>query len=599
MSLPTQIRREIVARTASIAEALDEIPDGSRVFVGTGAGEPQALVDALAARVRERNLHLLFGFSLRRPPSLPASGLPACSYLHAGYRQSAAVESGAVEWIPAAVENVSAWIHNGRLPVDVALIQVHPGDVHGQYSLGTAVDFTKAAVEAAGRVIAQVNPFVPRTHGQSFVDWRRIHRFTLREEALPEVVSRPADAALEDAIARNVMRMIPDGATLQLGFPRVPRQLLSHLATRRDLGVHSLLVSDWVMELLENGNVTNRRKGFAPGKVTAACALGSRRFYEYLHDAPVFDFQPVETVLRFASRNPDFINVVDVSAVDLLGRARFENSPFSRRLSAFFGAAPGAFPGMLTVAVLASRDAQGRPAIQAVFPDADSPGRLDAWPDVVVTEHGVAPLRGKSATQRALALVSLAHPDDRESLWDAALSRRRIPAAWKSCPRMEKWIHPDDTPSGIVVRMAGAADFHDVLRFHLQLPPEDLRLRFFSGNTDPGAYWERVFFCGNEFVFLALESRFDGEKLLGVAECSLADDGAGAEIALVVHPQHRRSGVGCRLVRAMEDWARTRSLTLQASVLPENAPMKRLLQGCGWQVREREDVSVYVWSPKL
>lgn len=591
MSLPAPIRREIVARTVSVSEAIEEIPDGSRVFIGAGAGEPLALADAVAARAAAKKLHLLFGFSLRRPPDIPAAGIPLCSYLHVGYRQASEMEKGGIEWIPSTAESAAGWIGTGRLAVDAALIQVHPGDAHGQYSLGTAVDFTKKAVEMAQCVIALVNPFVPRTHGQSFVEWRKIHRFVRREEPLPEVVSRSADAAVEEEIARNVIPLIPDGSTLQLGFPRVPRQLLSRLATRRDLGIHSLLVSDWVMELLENGNVTNARKGFAPGKVTASCALGSRRFYEYLHDSPAFDFQPADAVIRFAARNPGFINIVDASGVDVLGRARFENSPVSRRLSAFLGVAPGTLPGMLTVAVLASRDAQGNPAIRAAFSDGDFPGRMDAWPDVVVTEYGAALLSGKTASQRALALIPLAHPDDRAELWDAALARRRIVGPWKPSLHTETWVHADDSDPDILVRMALAVDFHDIVRFHVQLPPEDVRLRFFSGSTDPGAYWETAFFRENVFVFLAVE-RFGGqESLLGVAECGV-ENGMG-EIALVVHPQHRRRGVGKRLMRALEAWADGKSLVLRASVLPENVSMLRLL-GPSWREVEPEDFRVFI-----
>lgn len=596
MSLPAFIRREITARTVSITEAVNEIPDGSRVFVGTGVGEPLALIDELSSLIDAKKLHLIFGFSLR-PPPVPSSLLtPACVYLHVGYRQAADMEKGKIDWIPSSIENVAEWIRSGRLPIDVALIQVHPGDAHGQYSLGTSVDITKIAVETAKYVIAMVNPFVPRTHGQSFVDWRKIHRFVRREEPLLEVISRFSDAMVEEEIARNTMRVIPDGATLQLGFPRVPRQLLSRLATRQNLGVHSLLISDWVMELLENGNITNARKGVATGKVTASCALGSRRFYEYLHDSPVFDFQPIDRMVHYTSQNPDFMNIVDASAVDIWGRARFENSPFSRRLSAFLGNTPTVVSHAFTVVVLSSRDTQGNPAIHGMFSNSDIPGYRDAWPDAVVTEYGVALLRGKTASQRALELIALAHPDDRAELWETALARKRIAGPWKvSLHRNHTWTYSDQNVPEILVRMARAADLYEIVRFHLQLSPTDLQRRFFSGNTHPNTYWGTAFFNENNCIFLAVNVSEWHEHLLGVAECALEND--TAEIALVVHPQHRGRGVGKQLLRAMETWADKNNITLRASVLPENVSMIRLLT-LSWQEITSQEVRVFIRVPQ-
>jgi len=421
MTQLNQRRKEIVSRTVSVAEALSAIPAGATVFVGTGAGEPQGLVDALADLAVKKSLRLLFGFSLRRPPKL-ASPVPTCSYLHVGYRQSRAMEEGSIDWLPVELPGVPALFARRRIPIDVALVSVSPGDAHGQFSLGTSVDITRAAVEAASMVIAQINPFVPRTHGQSFLDYRKIRFFTQKEEPLPEVFEKKADTEVEEQIARNVIRVIPDGATLQLGFPRVPRHLLSRMSERHDLGVHSLLISDWVMELVESGAVNNARKSFSPGKVVASCALGSRRFYDYLNDSPLFDFQTADVVADplVIGRNPGFVSVLDAESMDLHGRACFSNSPYSRRLSAFLGAGGGQRADGQTVLVLSSRSASGAPAIRLQLDSGEISAQGSVAADTVVTEHGVAFLRGRSMQQRAQQLIPLMHPDDRGGLWSVA-----------------------------------------------------------------------------------------------------------------------------------------------------------------------------------
>lgn len=592
MTQPSQRRREIVARTVTPAQAVEAIPDGSTVFVGTGAGEPQGLVDLLATRAVAKGLRLLFGFSLRRPPKL-VGPVPLSAYLHIGYRQAPAMEDGQVDWIPVELAHVPGLFERRSIPVDVALVSVSPADVHGQFSLGTSVDVTRAAVEAASLVIAQINPYVPRTHGQSFLDYRKIHLFTSREEPLPDVFEKRTDTPVEEEIARHVIRLIPDGATLQLGFPRVPRQLLYHMSERRDLGVHSLLISDWVMELLENGTVTNTRKGWSPGKVTASCALGSRRFYDYLNDSPLFEFQGVDVVAdpQVIARNPAFVSVLDAEAVDLQGRASFRNSPYSRRLSAFLGAAGGHSGDGLTVLVLASRNLSGVPTVRLQLPPEEVAGHGCAAADCVVTEHGVAFLRGRSLQQRALQLIPVMHPEDRGTLWAAAVARRwfcpayarRVPdGAWSlSGPAGQP---PGPAPAPLTVRAAGIQDFEAARRFHFALPEPDLNLRFFDHHVDLDEYLLGVFNHDQARLFFAVETVGDTETLLGVAEGHFDPEKNQAELALIVDPAHRRRGVGRTLVTAVTAWAAGRGgARLEAEVLGSNAPMIQLLRACGWQ----------------
>ena len=586
MTQLNQRRREIVSRTVSVAEALSEIPAGSTVFVGTGAGEPQGLVDSIAELAVARSLRLLFGFSLRRPPRL-ASPVPVCSYLHVGYRQAVAMEDGLIDWTPVDLAQVPSLFSRRRIPIDVAIVSVSPADAHGQFSLGTSVDITRAAVEAASLVIAQINPYVPRIHGRSFLDYRKIRFFTQKEESLPEVFEKKIDTAIDDEIARNVIRVIPDGATLQLGFPRLPKQLLYRMSQKRDLGVHSLLISDWVMELLENGSVTNARKSWCPGKVVASCALGSRRFYDYLNDSPVFEFQTADVVAdpQVIARNPGFVSVLDAESIDLQGRASFANSPYSQRLSAFLGSAQSAPVDGQTVLVLSSRDTAGRPSIRVQLDTEGSVSHGRPAADTVVTEHGVAFLRGRSLQQRALQLIPLMHPDDRGELWSVALARRhfcagyaqRVPDAIRTLP------HSPGAEKLVTVRTAHIQDFEDARRFHYSLPEMDLNLRFFDHSIDLDRYLLGAFGNVRAQLFFAVSTEAGEETILGVAECHVDPASGTGEIALITHPHHRRRGVGRSLVTALAAWAADRGVSsLSAEVLESNTPMILTLRRCGW-----------------
>ena len=595
MTQPSQRRRELVSRTVTPAEALAAIPAGSTVFVGTGAGEPQSLVDQLATLAAGKGLRLLFGFSLRRPPRVPGP-VPVCSYLHVGYRQAPAMEEGQVDWIPVELAHVPGMFARRQIPIDVALISVSPPDAHGQLSLGTSVDVTRAAVEAASLVIAQINPFVPRTHGLSFLDYRKVDLFTSREEPLPEVFEKRTDTVVEEEIARHVIGLIPDGATLQLGFPRVPRQLLFRMSERRDLGVHSLLISDWVMELVENGTVTNARKGFSPGKVTASCALGSRRFYDYLNDSPLFEFQGAEVVAdpQVIARNPAFVSVLDAEAVDLQGRPSFRNSPYSRRLSAFLGASGGHPGDGLTVLVLPARNISGAPTIRLQLPPEEVAGHGCVAADCVVTEHGTAFLRGRTLQQRALQLIPVMHPDDRGQLWAAAVARRWFCPAYARRVPAGAWVRPAQEGAPVLVRAAGIQDFEAARRFHVALPEKDLDLRFFAHRVDLDKYLLNVLNQDRARLFFAVEGIGDAERVLGVAEGHLHPETGIGELALIVSPDQRRRGVGRALVAAVAAWAAGHGATrLEAEVLASNTPMLQLLRAGGFSGTPKEGSELF------
>ncbi len=594
-------RREIVARTVSIPEALAEIPGGATIFVGTGAAEPAVLVDPVLDLAVERNWHLLFGYSLREAPRGDFR-VPVASYFHVGRRQKAAFEKGIVDWIPTSFADIPELFRPGHIQVDAAIIQVSPSDQHGQFSLGVSVDITRAAVESARIVIAQINPYMPRTHGNSFLDYRKIHRFIQRGEPLAELAPRESSSPVEEEIARNVCSLIPDGSTLQLGFARIPRHLLSRMSEKKDLGIHSLLVSDWVMELLDNGTVTNNRKTWFPGKVVTSFALGSRRFYEYLNDSPVFEFLTADVVAnpRNIRKNHQFISIMDAERMDLSGRFSSEESGFARRLGTFLTAGQLRASNARSILVLPSRNRKREPNILLELGSEHAVSGINSQVDRVVTEYGVAELWGCSLQKRALRLIPLMHPEDRQELWSFARNRRWFCEGFSvRPPEPAQTVHRISGPRELQVQTASVQDFDRILRFFHSMSESDRALRFFHHEVRLDDYVLGVLNNPRAVVFLAIRPMESGNRLLGVAECVRDPQAGGSQIALVTSGACRRQGIGRAMVQGMQNWACLQEQSaLFAEVLASNTPMVQLLSACGWKSVAGSGSVQFLWCPE-
>ncbi|HUS14835.1 MAG TPA: acetyl-CoA hydrolase/transferase C-terminal domain-containing protein [Chloroflexia bacterium] len=423
------------SKLSTAAEALRAVHSGQRVYIGGGCGEPLLLSQELVRRGEA--LHeveviqiLTAGQAPYAAPEL--AGRFRVNALFIGSNVRAAVGEGRADFTPVFLSEIPRLFRAGHLPIDVALISLSPPDSHGYCSFGVEVGVTQAAVENARIVIAEINPHMPRVWGNSFIHLSRIDRCVLVDYPLPEMPQSSASPVYSQ-IGRHVADLVEDGATLQLGIGAIPDAVLPYLAEKRDLGIHSEMISDGIIGLIESGVITGRRKTLLPGKVVASFMLGTRRLYEFVHDNPVVELHPSDYTNDpfIISRNDKMVAINSALQIDLTGQVCADSigtrfySGVGGQADFMRGAArsPGGKP-IIAVPATAMGGAVSR-IVSTLEPGA---GVTTTRNDVhyVVTEYGVADLYGKSVRQRARALIGIAHPDFRADLRAAAEARNLL-----------------------------------------------------------------------------------------------------------------------------------------------------------------------------
>ncbi len=418
-------------RFVDASEAASCIQSGHRVFVHTAAAAPQRLVEAMTARASEvRGVEVVHlhteGGAPYADPALAESFRTNSLFVGANVR--GAVADGEADYIPVFLSEVPALFRRRILPLDVALIHVSPPDRHGFCSLGVSVDASHAAVEAAAHVVAQVNPHMPRTHGDGLLHVDRIDCAVAVEDPLPEIPPAPL-TDVERAIGRHCAGLVEDGATLQMGIGAIPDAVLAALGGHRDLGVHTEMFSDGIIELVEKGVINGRWKRKHPGKVVGSFLLGTRRLYDFVDDNPQVALLDAAYVndTRVIRQNPKVTALNSAIEVDLTGQVCADSigtrlySGVGGQMDFIRGASLS--EGGKPIIALPSATRRGEPRIVPYLKEGAGVVTTRAHVHYVVTEHGVANLYGKNLRQRARALIDIAHPDHREALEEAALAR--------------------------------------------------------------------------------------------------------------------------------------------------------------------------------
>jgi acyl-CoA hydrolase len=410
-------------------EAVCLIRSGERVFVHGAAAAPVALIEALVRRgpalagVEITHLHSL-GKAPYAAPEMAGHFRHRALFVGANVRE--AVNAGSADFVPVFLSDIPALFRTGRLPLDVALLNVSPPDTHGYCSLGTSVDIAKAAAETARLVIAQINPAMPRALGDSFIHVSRIDaRVDVDAPPIDEPPAAPSEVDL--AIGRHVAALVEDGATIQTGIGAIPNAVLAALKGHRDLGIHTEMFSDGVVDLVEAGVITGARKPVHPGKVIASFVVGTRRTYDFVHDNPMVELHPCDYTNDTARirRHQGMTAINSALQVDLTGQVCADSighriySGVGGQMDFMRGAALSA--GGKPIIALPST-AKGRTLSRIVPQLKDGAGVVTSRAHVhyVVTEHGIAYLHGKSLRERATALIPLAAPPFREVLERAA-----------------------------------------------------------------------------------------------------------------------------------------------------------------------------------
>ncbi|MFL5273226.1 MAG: acetyl-CoA hydrolase/transferase family protein [Anaeromyxobacteraceae bacterium] len=421
-----------MSRTVTADEAVSVIKSGDRVFVHSVAAAPKRLIDAMTARASELRvvevvqLHTE-GEAPYAAPALAKSFRVNALFVGANVRE--AVQAGRADYLPVFLSEVPQLFRGGLLPLDVALVQVSPPDRHGYCSLGVSVDASRAAVQTARTVIAQVNPLMPRTHGDGLIHVDAIDFLVEGREPIPELVRHPITDC-ERAIGRHCAELVEDGATLQLGIGALPDATLSWLGDHHRLGIHSEMISDGIVDLVEKGVVTGEAKRIHPGKIVAGFAFGTRRLYDFLDDNPLVAMLDMAYVNDTAviRRNPRVTAINSAIEVDLTGQVcadsigELQYSGVGGQMDFIRGAALS--EGGKPIIALPSETSSGISRIVSRLNSGAGVVTTRAHVHYVVTEHGIADLFGKNLRQRAAALIAIAHPRHRDDL--AAEARRRF-----------------------------------------------------------------------------------------------------------------------------------------------------------------------------
>ena len=411
-------------KNLSAERAVGVIRSGDRVFLHTAAATPRLLVEAMTARAGELSDVEVLSLHTEGPAPYAApehAGSFRVNALFVGANVRQAVNEGRGDFVPVFLSEIPQLFRSRALPIDVALVQVSPPDRHGFCSLGVSVDVSLAAVETARRVIAQVNPRMPRTHGDGMIHVDRFDAMVEVDDELPSHVPEPLDDTVR-AIGRNVASLIEDGATLQMGIGAIPNAVLAALGDHRDLGVHTEMFSDGLVELVERGIVTGARKKVHPGKILATFLMGTRRLYDFVDDNPQVMMRDVAYVNDTAviRQNPKAVAINSAIEVDLTGQVCADSigtriySGVGGQMDFVRGASLS--PGGRPIIALPSVTGRGESRIVPFLHPGAGVVTTRAHVHWVVTEQGIASLYGKNLRQRATALVEIAHPDHREAL---------------------------------------------------------------------------------------------------------------------------------------------------------------------------------------
>lgn len=419
---------------SSPAEAVQHVKSGNRVFIHGSAATPLTLVQALLARGGEINdVELVaistFGQIDWNHPHIRKNFYLNSLFVSGNVREWVNSESG--DYVPVFLSEIPNLFRNGYLPLDVALVQVSPPDAHGYCSLGTSIDAARCAVQVAPKIIAQVNPNMPRTHGDGQVHISKFASMIWDESPLPEVnYSEKVDAA-SLRIGENVASLIEDGSTLQTGIGAIPDAVLAQLTHHKGLGIHTEMFSDGIVPLVEKGVITNEYKKVQAGKIVTSFIAGTRKVYDFVHDNPAVAFMDVSFVndTSVIRRNPKAVAINSAIEVDLTGQVCadsigiYQYSGIGGQMDFMRGASLS--EGGKPVIALPSVTSKGISRIVPLLKPGAGVVTTRGHVHYIVTEYGVVNLYGKNMEQRARLLISIAHPDHRDTLERAYYERFR------------------------------------------------------------------------------------------------------------------------------------------------------------------------------
>ncbi len=591
--IPDAFRKKIV----TAEEAVSHLKNGSRVFIGSGCGEPRHLIHAMVKDPDLQDIMLFQMLSFTLNQYLGDEDFLRRFQLKLFFvtmpMRKAAFE-GKIDYIPTYLSEIPKLFRSRQIGLDAALIQITPPDRFGLASLGVSVDVTREAVRQSPRVIAQINPKMPRTHGDSFIHIKDIDYLVPFAEPLFENTIEVTEIETARRIARYVSELIDDASTIQVGYGQMPYAILEFLDEKNDLGLHTHMISDQLIPLFEKGVITNRRKNFLKDRAVATFCMGSQKSYDYIDNNPTFYFGTADFINNpsVIGRNDNFISITSALEVDLTGQAcsdsvgRLFFSGTGDQANFIRGAALSR--GGLSIIALPSTAIDGTVS-RIVGRLSEGAGLASLRSDVnfVVTEHGIAQLRGKSINQRAVELAQIAHPDFREALIESAKQSHYI-FADQLPPRSEDLMFLEDYKSRkmlkngrlMTVRPLLPSDEIAYRNFFYSLEEDTIYLRFFRkinvfSHKMAQEHWAGLDYRRNMSLIGLVQNR--GNKEIMAIGTYVEEADGRAEIAFVVREDFQGMGVASDLLEKIEAIARKNGFTgFTATVLAQNAGMRHI-----------------------
>ncbi|MGD0780305.1 MAG: GNAT family N-acetyltransferase [Dehalococcoidales bacterium] len=614
-----KVRKEFPQKFASEKDIFSHIHRGDRIFIASACGEPQYLVSALI-RYTESYPKAFFDTEVIHIWTLGLAPYTEERFKY-NFRHNSffiadstrnAVNQGMADYTPVFLSEIPSLFARKQIPIDAALIQTSLPDEHGYVSLGVSVDIVKAALDQASLIIAQVNSFMPRTHGDSFIHIDKVDFIVPYDEPILEYrYAEDTHPETTQEIGNYISRLVQDGDTIQVGYGTIPDAVLINLAGKKHLGVHTELVSDGIVELMKMGVIDNSRKTIDKGKTVAAFCMGKKETYDYIDDNPSIEFRPVDYTnnILIIAQHDCFIAINSALEIDLTGQSTAES------LGKVFYSGMGGQANFMRGAVLAKR---GR-AILAL-PSTTSDGKISRIVpflkegagvtlnrgDVhyVVTEYGIAYLHGKNIRERAMELISIAHPKFRKDLIQEAKAlnliykdQAFITGKGGEYPK-ELEIHRT-TKSGldIFMRPVKISDEPLIKDLFYALSDNSMYRRFMSRRQDmPHERLQEfvVIDYNREVSIVATINQDEREIIVGLGQYIILPNAHVAEIAFVVRDEYQNKGIGNELLSYLTYLAKKQGLLgFTAEVLVENRSMLHLFEKMGFFMDKKIDGETY------
>jgi acyl-CoA hydrolase/GNAT superfamily N-acetyltransferase len=581
-------------------EAVSKIRSGDRVFIGTGCGEPQLLIKAMVGEetIQDIMVYQMLSSTLAQfvdDPSFLRRFFLKLFFISRDMRQAAF--NGKIEYIPAYLSQIPGLFARGNIGLDVALIQVSPPDKFGYCSLGVSVDITKAGTQNAKLVIAQVNRNMPMTFGDGFIHVDDINYLVLHDESLVVGFREPPDNVVSQRIGFYVSQLVPDGATLQIGFGQLPNYILKHLVNKNDLGLHTQLITDGMIPLFEKKIITNRKKTLLPGRAVASLCMGTPELYEYVNKNPAFIFRSSEFVNdpTVIARNDNLVSISSALEVDLTGQVCSDSmgyhfySGIGDQVDFLRGSAMSR--GGFSIIALPSTAQKGQIS-RIVSHLSEGAGVATTRGDInfVVTEYGIAELQGKGIYQRTMELAQIAHPKFREELINVAKKHHYI-FADQLPPTQEDLIFLEDYKSALKLKDGRSIEVRPVLpsdefsyrNFYYSLKGETIYYRFFHkkrifSHAMLQKQWSAVDYRKN-MSLVGLVRTKGRKEFMAIASYARGDDETRAEVAFVVREDYQGMGITTYLLEQLEKIAIENGyIGFTATVLADNTSMLHIFK---------------------